>query len=109
MDISKLKDMHRGWLIGDFEPSVLKTKEFEVGVLTHLKDEQWPAHYHPVGTEYNVLLKGSMKVCDKELVKGDIFVIKPNEIADPTFYEDCTILCVKVPGDSTDKIIVGDK
>ncbi len=101
--------MHRGWLIGDFEPSVLKTKGFEVGVLTHLKDEQWQEQYHPLGTEYNVLLKGSMKVCGKELSKGDIFVIEPNEVADPVFHEDCTILCVKVPGDSTDKIIVGNE
>ena len=50
-----------------------------------------------------------MKVCGKELSKGDIFVIEPNEVADPVFHEDCTILCVKVPGDSTDKIIVGNE
>ena len=109
MEVSKLKDMTRGWLIGDFEPSVLKTKDFEVGVLTHPAGEVWPAHYHPVGTEYNVLLEGKMNVCDKELEVGEIFVIHPGEIADPTFHEDCKILCVKVPGDSTDKVVVGDK
>ena len=80
--------MHRGWLIGDFEPSALKTKDFEVGVLTHLKDEQWPAHYHPLGTEYNVLLEGSMKVCGKELSKGDI-APKPNvKLRIPTVIDD---------------------
>ena len=109
MDVTKLKDMHRGWFIGNFDPSVLNTEDFEVGVLTHLKDEKWPAHYHKVGTEYNVLLSGRMRVCDTELCKGDIFVIEPNEVADPVFHEDCTILCVKVPGDSTDKIIVGNE
>ena len=50
-----------------------------------------------------------MNVCDKDLEAGDIFVIHPGEIADPIFYEDCKILCVKVPGDSKDKVIVGDK
>lgn len=107
MQVNKLSDMWRGWFIGDFDPSVLKTKHFEVGVLTHPKGEQWAAHYHPVGTEYNVLLEGSMKVCDTELKQGDIFVINPGEIADPVFYEDCKILCVKVPSDPNDKIIVG--
>jgi|TARA_B110000977_G_scaffold193120_1_gene267630 quercetin dioxygenase-like cupin family protein len=106
MDVTKLKDMHRGWFIGNFDPSVLNTEDFEVGVLTHLKDEKWPAHYHKVGTEYNVLLSGRMRVCDTELFEGDIFTIKPYEVADPTFYEDCTILCVKVPSNTQDKIMV---
>ena len=39
MIVGKLSDTTRGWVIGDFEPSLLKTKDFEVGILTHLKDE----------------------------------------------------------------------
>ena len=50
MIVGKLSDTYRGWVIGDFEPSLLKTKDFEVGILTHLKGEQWPAHYHKKGT-----------------------------------------------------------
>lgn len=106
MKVSKLSDMHRGWFIGDFEPSVLKTKDFEVAILHHPKGEQWPAHYHKLGTEYNVLLSGHMRVCDTELHAGDIFVIEPGEVADPIFYEDCTIVCVKTPSDTGDKYIV---
>ena len=102
MIVGKLSDTTRGWVIGDFEPSLLKTKDFEVGILTHLKGEQWNAHYHKEGTEYNILIKGSMNVCDTELITGDTF----NEVADPTFYEDCTIVCIKVPGDSKDKYLV---
>ena len=30
MDVTKLKDMHRGWFIGIFDPSVLNTEDFEV-------------------------------------------------------------------------------
>ena len=106
MIVGKLSDTTRGWVIGDFEPSLLKTKDFEVGILTHIKGEQWPAHYHKKGTEYNILIKGKMNVCDTELEAGDTFIIEPNEVADPTFYEDCTIVCIKVPGDSKDKYIV---
>lgn len=105
MKIEKLSEMTRGWLIGNFEPSIYKTEDFEVGVLTHLKGEKWPAHYHKIGTEYNVLLKGKMFCCDKELVTGDIFIIEPNEVADPIFHEDCTILCVKIPGKPNDKFL----
>ena len=62
MRVSNIKDMTRGWFIGDFEPSMLRTKAFEVGVLTHKKGEQWPTHYHKKAAEYNVLLEGSMTV-----------------------------------------------
>jgi len=34
-----MSDMHRGWYIGDFTPSIIKTKDFEVGYLTHKKGE----------------------------------------------------------------------
>ena len=98
--------MTRGWFIGNFEPSIYKTTHLEVGILTHRKGEQWAAHYHKLGTEYNVLVSGSMKVCDTELTAGDIFVIEPYEIADPIFHEDCTIVCVKLPGNTGDKYIV---
>jgi len=103
MKTTKLSDMWRGWFIGDFEPSVLRTKDFEVGVLTHLKGEQWPKHYHKIATEYNVLIKGSMRIADKLLEPGDIFWFDPTEPADPEFLEDCTVVCVKTPS------IIGDK
>ena len=106
MKVGKISDMNRGWMIGNFEPSLLKTDLFEVGVLLHPKGHLWPAHYHLVATEYNLLISGSMNVCGEELRAGDTFIIEPGEIAEPTFYEDCTIMCVKVPGTAGDKYLV---
>lgn len=95
--------MTRGWLIGDFEPSVLKTKEFEVGILSHKKGEVWPEHFHKIATEYNVLISGKMSLNDVILEQGDIFIIDPCENARPVFYEDCKVLCIKTPS------LIGDK
>lgn len=106
MKVKKLSDMHRGWVIGDFDPSLLRTKDFEVGILKHPKGEKWPAHYHKIATEYNILIQGAMRLCDVELVAGDTFILEPNEVADPIFHEDCTIVCVKVPSSTTDKYLV---
>ena len=103
MKTAKLSDMHRGWFIGDFEPAVMRTPLFEVGVLTHRKGEAWPAHYHRVATEYNVLLEGSMRIAGEVITVGDIFWFEPEEVADPEFLEDCKVLCVKRPS------IIGDK
>lgn len=106
MRITKLTDYVRGWFIGNFSPTVLNTKDFEVGVLTHLKDEKWPAHYHKESVEYNVLVTGKMIVQGKELNSGDVFVFEKGEIADPIFLEDCTVVCVKVPSIPSDKFEV---
>ena len=40
--MNNIKNMTRGWFIGNFEPSVYKTKDFEVGYLTHNKGENGP-------------------------------------------------------------------
>lgn len=103
MRISKLSDMHRGWFVGDFVPSVLRTKDFEVGVLTHKRGECWPEHYHKISTEINVLLSGSMTLNGIHISAGDIFVVEPCESARPVFLDDCTVLCVKTPS------VIGDK
>lgn len=97
-----LKEFWRGWFIGNFEPSLLKTDQFEVGLLTHAQGELWPKHYHAEHTEYNLLVKGKMNICGELINTGELFVLEPNEIADPEFLEDCIVLCVKqpsVPGD----------
>jgi len=106
MKIHKLKDMHRGWFIGDFEPSVFQTKQFEIGILTHKKGECWDAHYHKEATEYNVLISGLMKIQETLIHPGDIFIIDKYEIADPEFLEDCTVACVKTPSIANDKFEV---
>jgi quercetin dioxygenase-like cupin family protein len=98
-----INEFVRGWFIGNFEPSVLKTDQFEVGLLTHKKGEVWPAHYHKIGTEYNVLIQGHMTIAGEELHSGDVFWFDPGVVADPVFHEDCRILCVKVPSIPGDK------
>jgi len=103
MIIDNINRMFRGWFIGDFEPSVLKTKNFEVGVLIHKKGELWPKHFHKEAVEYNCLLDGKMMVHGKIIEPGTIFIFDKTEIADPVFLEDCRVLVVKTPS------VIGDK
>ena len=98
-----LSEMKRGWFIGNFFPSVLKTDLFEVGIMNHKKGEEWPKHFHAEATEYNVLLKGSMTVNGQLIKSGDIFILEKNEPCKPIFKENCTIVCVKVPSIPGDK------
>jgi quercetin dioxygenase-like cupin family protein len=98
-----IDEFYRGWFIGNFEPSLLKTDQFEVSILKHAQGEHWPKHYHAIATEYNVLLKGSMKINGELMTEGDVFVIEPGEAAEPEFLEDCTLVCVKTPSLPGDK------
>ena len=106
MEIYKLKDMKGGWYIGDFIPSVFRTKLFEVSLKTHPKNEEWPTHYHKEAMEINLLVKGKLRLNDVELIEGDIFVMDKMEVVNPIFEEDCLVVCVKVPSVIGDKYIV---
>lgn len=101
-----IKDMFRGWFIGNFEPSVYKTNNFEVGYLLHKKGEMWDVHYHEYTTEINLLIEGKMILNNIEINKNEIFIINKNNIAAPIFLEDCYIICIKVPSIIGDKIII---
>lgn len=103
MKVYNVKDFTRGWFIGNFNPSILKTDQFEVGYLCHKKGEVWPKHYHALAIEYSLLIKGKMVIRGTEINEGDIFALEPYEVADPEFLEDCYVLVVKFPS------VIGDK
>ena len=106
MELFRIEDMKAGWFIGNFEPTAYKTEDFEVCYKKHTKGEKWETHYHKEGTEINYLIEGTMMIQGKKLVSGDIFIIRPFEIADPEFIEDCTLVIVKTPSKTNDKYII---
>lgn len=106
MDILKMEDMRGGWFVGNFEPTAFKTDQFEVCYKHHTKNEKWDTHYHKEGTEINYLVEGKMIIQDKELNKGDIFILHPYEIANPEFIEDCILFIIKTPSKPGDKFVI---
>ena len=65
MKIYDFKKMVGGWFIGNFKPSSLRTKKFEVSYKIHKKKEKWDRHYHKKATEINLVIKGKMKIRGK--------------------------------------------
>ena len=100
---SKLENMTRGWLIGNFEPSILKTDLFEVGYLKHPKGQVWPPHLHKDADEYNIVIKGLLSINNEMINQGEVFIIPKNMLTSAKFLEDCEILCIKVPSNTKDK------
>lgn len=103
MNIFKLNDMKEGWFTGNFLPSVYKTELFEVGIKIHKKGDCWPVHFHKEAIEITLVIKGKVKIQNKIMSDGDIFVMYPYEIADPVFLEDTHVVIIKTPS------VIGDK
>ena len=100
---NRLENMTRGWCIGDFEPSILKTDAFEVGYLKHPKDQVWPAHLHKEVDEYNILIKGRLTINNETIEQGEIFVVPKGMLTSAKFLENCEIVCIKVKSNTKDK------
>jgi quercetin dioxygenase-like cupin family protein len=103
MKVYKLENMKKGWFVGNFHPTTYQTDLFEVGTTLHLKGSHWDTHYHKKATEITWIISGKMRLQDKILNTGDIFILEPWEIANPEFLEDTQVLVIKTPSDPNDK------
>jgi quercetin dioxygenase-like cupin family protein len=98
--------MIKGWFIGNFEPSLLKTNNVEVAVKEYKKGDCEARHYHKIATEITVIISGRVRMNGSEYAKGDIIVIEPGDATDFEALEDTVNAVVKYPGANNDKYIV---
>ena len=103
MRTARLADMVRGWFIGDFEPSLLRTTDVEVAVKEYSNGDRDPWHYHKVATEVTLIVSGRVKFNDRVFDKGDIVVLEPGEGTDFEALADAVTVVVKIPGAPNDK------
>jgi quercetin dioxygenase-like cupin family protein len=105
MKTAKLDDMVKGWFVGNFNPTLLKTNDVEIAVKEYKKGDKEEKHYHKIATEITIIISGRVKMNGIEYSKGDIIVIEPNEATDFEALEDTVNTVVKYPGVNDDKYI----
>lgn len=103
---NKVSEFFRGWLIGDFEPSLVRLKGFEICLISHQKGEETQAHFHTSSEEINVVISGRLLVNQVILEKGDIFTYERLEVSQVEFLEDSELLVVRIPSSPNDKVLV---
>tara|TARA_B110001454_G_scaffold219057_1_gene249617 strand:+ start:56156 stop:56476 length:321 start_codon:yes stop_codon:yes gene_type:complete len=103
MDLFDLSKMTKGWFVGDFEPNVISSKEFEVAVKEYKKGDSESKHHHKISTEITVIAKGKVRMFNSVYESGAIIVIKPNESTAFEALEDTITVVVKVPSSKNDK------
>ena len=105
MKISKLDDMIKGWFVGNFDPTLIKTNEVEVAVKKYKAGDSEETHYHKIATEITVVVSGRIRMNGKEYVAGDIIVMEAGEATDFEALEDTSCTVVKYPGANNDKYL----
>ena len=106
MKKNNLNKMLKGWVVGNFEPSVLKTDNVEVAVKKYLKGEYEPKHYHKIATEITVISQGKVNMNGVEYNNGDIITIEPGEVTDFSVLENTVTTVIKLPCVKDDKYLL---
>jgi hypothetical protein len=103
MIVRSLKDMVGGWIVGDFEPTCLKTSACEVACKHYEAGAAEAAHVHRVATEVTLVAAGLVSMNGRTFRAGDIIVLEPGEATDFRALEKTTTVVVKMPS------VLGDK
>lgn len=99
----RLDRMVKGWFVGDFSPTVLKTRAVEVAVKRYAAGEKEDRHHHKIATELTVIVSGRVRMNGREYGTDDIVAISPGEGTDFEVLDDAVTVVVKLPGASNDK------
>lgn len=99
----RLEDMLKGWFIGDFEPTLIRTNAVEVAIKEYEVGFMENRHYHKIATEITVITSGRVRMNNQEYKKGDIVVINPGESTDFEALEHAITTVIKYPGAKNDK------
>ena len=105
MKVDHIERMFKGWFIGNFEPTALKTNEFEIALKQFKAGDYEDAHFHKIATEITLFVKGKAEMSSLKFQAGDIVTIYPNEVTDFKALTDVTIFVIKYPGVNNDKYL----
>jgi len=103
MKVLNLKSMVRGWFIGDFEPSALRTAGCEVAFKEYRGGDTEPKHVHKIATEITVVVAGLIEMNGKKYPPNRIIVVEPGEAVEFRAVCNSETICVKIPSVKGDK------
>ncbi len=103
----KLDAFSRGWICGDFYPSIIKNKNFEIGIRSYKKGEILDDHYHKELLELTVVVMGSISINGNTYSEDDIILIEKGEICHMEILSNnCKLVFIKTPSLPNDKFSI---
>lgn len=101
----RLEEFVKGWIVGNFEPSLFINETMEVGVKNFQAGEREASHKQLIATEITIVTTGEILIGGIAFSKGDIALIPPGEFADFLSITDSTLVVLKFPSIPDDKIV----
>ncbi len=102
----RLENFTRGWVVGDFEPSIIRTKDFEVMVRYYKAGDKETKHVHKRADEITIVVSGKFMMNGEVLTPGDIVHLSPCDPTDFECLEDGANTVIKTPSVMGDKYIL---
>jgi quercetin dioxygenase-like cupin family protein len=103
MKTARLEQMKGGWFAGNFEPTVLRTGEFEAACKHYSAGAVEARHLHKIATELTLVASGRVRMNGREFGAGDLIVLEPGEATDFEALDDTITMVVKLPSVAGDK------
>jgi quercetin dioxygenase-like cupin family protein len=103
MKTYKIENFTKGWVMGDFDPVIVKSKDFEMGMKFFSAGEVEPAHFQVIATEITLIASGEVTINGINFSSGDVILIEPGEVADFKSQTDSRLFCIKFPSLPNDK------
>jgi mannose-6-phosphate isomerase-like protein (cupin superfamily) len=101
-----IKDFKLGWLIGNFEPSIVKTKKFEIGIKKYRTGDYEKPHLHKKSDEITIIIDGKVLMNGEEYKENDIILIEKGVCTDFKAITDTTTAVIKIPSLPGDKFVI---
>lgn len=101
----RLEEFVKGWIVGNFKPSLFINETMEVGVKNFQAGEREASHKQLIATEITIVTAGEILIGGIAFSKGDIALIPPGEFADFLSITDSTLVVLKFPSIPNDKIL----
>ena len=103
MKLDNIDTFNRGWFVGNFEPSLIKTNDVEIAYKTHKAGDKENKHLHKIATEITLIIEGEVLMNNVKYSSGEMITIAPGEATDFECLSDTKSMVVKYPGASDDK------
>ena len=105
MKHARLDAMVKGWFVGDFDPTLVRSKDVEVAVKYYKAGDREDAHHHRVAVEITAIVSGEVMMMGKRWSAGDIVMVEPGEATDFVALTDAVNVVVKMPSAMEDKYL----
>ena len=98
-----LDDFKLGWIIGNFEPSIVNTNLFEISIKKYSKGEFEKEHVHKIADEITIIVAGKVLMNGVEYEQNDIILVEKEESTDFKVLTDTITVVIKTPSVPGDK------